>query len=353
MLTATCAHAAAPLPGFATPGVSAHLAALPRAPALCQRPSALPRSTRAGRRLPGAAPRIALTMSAARGDACLAAAAKALGGGDLVAAQENLDSARMEYIRAGVEDRNELVEEIRARVVSAMGRGPPSPRPPSPKAASPAAEFAQRMRLSKQEGDSVMAEAAKQLSQKEFETARALALKARELFQQAGSEIAREREPMVSNLISYITIEEERDALAKRRKAQKEREEQQLRELERRLEGVAMAAMGDLPVAASAKETPAPADAPAPPALPDVCIVVDNGSSRAASTLALRGICDKLSAAIGMPVVAASLAHADRAPAAELDGQKVACPSVPPAHADARCVRLAPRLRLYMSWHVI
>ena len=251
-----------------------------------------------------------------------------------MAAQENLDNARMEYIRAGVEDRNELVEEVRARVVSAMSRGmqfskvlyivalhsthtraltfwellsgPPSPKPPAKPPASPAAEFAQRMRLSKQEGDSVMAEAAKQLSQKEFETARALAFKARELFEQAGAEIAREREPMVSNLISYITVEEERVALAKRRKAQKEREEQQLRELEKRLEDVAMAAFmlpvdKDLPVAARAK--PAPADAPAPPARPDMCIVVDNGSSRAASTLALRGICDKLADAIGTTVV--------------------------------------------------
>ena len=277
-------------------------------------------------------------MSAARGDACLAAAAKALGGGDLVAAQENLDNARMEYIRAGVEDRNELVEEVRARVVSAMSRGkhfskvlyivalhrkytraltfcellsgPPSPKPQAKAPASPAAEFAQRIRLSKQEGDSVMAEAAKQLSQKEFETARALAFKARELFEQAGAEIAREREPMVSNLISYITVEEERVALAKRRKAQKEREEQQLRELEKRLEDVAMAAFmlpvdKDLPVAARAKQ--APADAPAPPARPDMCIVVDNGSSRAASTLALRGICDKLADAIGMTVVDAYL----------------------------------------------
>ena len=50
-----------------------------------------PRSTRACR----------LRMSAARGDACLAAAATALGAGDVVGAQENLDKARMEYMRAG------------------------------------------------------------------------------------------------------------------------------------------------------------------------------------------------------------------------------------------------------------
>jgi hypothetical protein len=40
-------------------------------------------------------------MSAARGDACLAAAATALGAGDYLGAQENLDKARMEYMRAG------------------------------------------------------------------------------------------------------------------------------------------------------------------------------------------------------------------------------------------------------------
>ena len=40
-------------------------------------------------------------MSAARGDACLAAAATALGAGDVVGAQENLEKARMEYMRAG------------------------------------------------------------------------------------------------------------------------------------------------------------------------------------------------------------------------------------------------------------
>ena len=43
-------------------------------------------------------------MSAARGDACLAAAANALGAGDIVGAQENLDKARMEYMRAGMAD---------------------------------------------------------------------------------------------------------------------------------------------------------------------------------------------------------------------------------------------------------
>ena len=42
-------------------------------------------------------------------------------------------------------------------------------------------------------------------------------------------QIAREREPMVGNLISYITLEEEREVLMKKREAKKANEEQVLR----------------------------------------------------------------------------------------------------------------------------
>ena len=152
-----------------------------------------------------------LVMSAARGDACLAAAAKALGDGDLAVAQENLENARLEYLKAGVEDRNELVEQIRTRIA---GAGMEPPRPPGKSSMSDtSAAFGERLRLAKQEGDTVLAEAARMLSQKEYESARILANKARELFERAGPAIARERAPIVGNLISYIQIEEERAVL--------------------------------------------------------------------------------------------------------------------------------------------
>ena len=151
-------------------------------------------------------------MSAARGDACLAAAAKALGDGDLAVAQENLENARLEYLKAGVEDRNELVEQIRTRIASAE-KEPPRPPAKASSMSDPSVAFGERLRLAKQEGDTVLAEAARMLSQKEYESARILANKARELFERAGPAIARERAPIVGNLISYIQIEEERAVL--------------------------------------------------------------------------------------------------------------------------------------------
>ena len=77
-----------------------------------------------------------------------------------------------------------------------------------------------------------MAEAAKMLSGRNYEAARMLALKAKDLFEKAGPEIAREREAALGNLMSYVQIEEEREALMKKRKARKEREEEELRKME-------------------------------------------------------------------------------------------------------------------------
>lgn len=48
--------------------------------------------------------------------------------------------------------------------------------------------------------------------------------------------------------------------------------------------------------------------------------LVDNGSRRAAATLSLRAIAARLSKACGRPVHPVSLQHADRVPAADLDG---------------------------------
>jgi len=128
-----------------------------------------------------------------------------------------------------------------------------------------------------------MAEAARMLSGKNYEAARMLAFKAKDLFEKAGPEIAREREAVLGNLISYVQIEEEREALMKKRKARKEREELELRKLEERLEDAAMAVMDlELGQKPPAKSTPASTRLPAlqvtnPDELPDLCILVDNG----------------------------------------------------------------------------
>jgi sirohydrochlorin ferrochelatase len=52
-----------------------------------------------------------------------------------------------------------------------------------------------------------------------------------------------------------------------------------------------------------------------------VCILVDNGSSRAASTLSLRNVAQRLQQRIGTRVVATSLKHSDKAPVSELGGE--------------------------------
>ena len=264
-----------------------------------------------------------LLMSAARGDASLAAAAKALGNGDLEGAQTNLENAQLEYLRAGVQDRNELVEQIRARVESAVGqRKPKSPL-------SPSGELGERLRLSKQEGDTVMAEATRMLSQKDYESARILADKARALFDKAGPEVARERAAVVGNLISYIQIEQERDLLMARRKRQKEREEEEARRLEQRLADAAEAALSvqfGSPVPSKTSLNQADASEGGVGGArrkADVCILVDNGSSRAASTLALRSLCARLQQRTGISaVIPASMAHSDKVPVDELGGQR-------------------------------
>ena len=51
-----------------------------------------------------------------------------------------------------------------------------------------------------------------------------------------------------------------------------------------------------------------------------VVLLVDNGSSRAAATRALRDIAQRLSVASGRPIFPVSLQHADKIPISELDG---------------------------------
>ncbi len=51
-----------------------------------------------------------------------------------------------------------------------------------------------------------------------------------------------------------------------------------------------------------------------------VVLLVDNGSSRAAATRALRDVAQRLSVASGWPISPVSLQHADKVPLSELDG---------------------------------
>lgn len=74
-----------------------------------------------------------------------------------------------------------------------------------------------------------------------------------------------------------------------------------------------------------------------------VVILIDNGSTRAAATLALRDIAARLSRQCGQPVHAASLQHADRIPARQLGGE------------PARLLRevLSDELRRDRRWFVV
>lgn len=74
-------------------------------------------------------------------------------------------------------------------------------------------------------------------------------------------------------------------------------------------------------------------------------ILLDNGSSRAASTRRLRGLAEAMAARIGEPVWPVSLLHADKAPLAELDG--VPAETLAPfldrrLAAGERCFLIAP-----------
>jgi hypothetical protein len=52
-----------------------------------------------------------------------------------------------------------------------------------------------------------------------------------------------------------------------------------------------------------------------------VCVLVDNGSSRAASTLSLRNVARRLEERIGIRVIATSLKHSDKASLSDLGGE--------------------------------
>ena len=176
-------------------------------------------------------------MSAARGDANLAEAAKALTTSRYIDAHNLLEEARFEYLKAGVTDRDELIKAIRKRIDDALNvmcaSSDPKPAQPSasqaaPQAGPPGMELSQRLRLAKQEGDDLMNQASKALGNREFLKARSLAEKARASFQAAGSSVARERENIVGNLLSYIQVEEERVEANRRRKLKQQKQEEEV-----------------------------------------------------------------------------------------------------------------------------
>lgn len=139
---------------------------------------------------------------------------------------------------------------------------------------------------------------------------------AAELFRLAGFAVAKDREPVLGNLRSSVLIEIERDELAAKRARKKAAEEAE----ERRLMGLGEA------VVAAAMYGSMPADNRGVGAGfqgQDVCIVVDNGSSRASSTVALRKVAARLEERVGglLKVLPVSLKHSDKASLEELGGQ--------------------------------
>ena len=139
---------------------------------------------------------------------------------------------------------------------------------------------------------------------------------AAELFRQAGFAVAKDREPVLGNLRSSVLIEIERDELAAKRARKKAAEEAE----ERRLLG-----LGEAVVAAAMYGSVPTTDQDIDDALEgqDVCIVVDNGSSRASSTVALRKLATRLEERMGglLKVLPASLRHSDKASLEDLGGQ--------------------------------
>jgi len=265
-------------------------------------------------------------MSAARGDANLAAAAQALTTSRFVDAHNLLEEARLEYMKAGVTDREELITAIRKRIDDALAvmcspsdskQTQSTASPSTGQAGSPGMELSQRLRLAKQKGDDLIAQASKALGNREFLKARSLAEKARASFQAAGSNVARERENIVGNLLSYIQVEEERAEANRRKKLKQQKQEEEVKKMAKRVEDALDASLA-LP---NDEEQIDPEDGTNQlSAKPDICILVDNGSSRASSTKLLRSIAEKLSKKTGTYVTPVSLAHADKTPVEELDG---------------------------------
>jgi len=265
-------------------------------------------------------------MSAARGDANLAEAAKALTTSRYIDAHNLLEEARFEYLKAGVTDRDELIKAIRKRIDDALNvmcsssdakPAQPSASQAAPQAGPPGMELSQRLRLAKQEGDDLINQASKALGNREFLKARSLAEKARASFQAAGSSVARERENIVGNLLSYIQVEEERVEANRRRKLKQQKQEEEVKQMAKRVEDALDSSLA-FPTDGEQAKTEEPTIESSPK--PDLCILVDNGSSRASSTKLLRSIAERLSKRTGVDVTAVSLAHADKTPAEELDG---------------------------------
>lgn len=119
-----------------------------------------------------------------------------------------------------------------------------------------------------------------------------------------------------------VMIELERDELVAKRASRKVAEEAEERRMLGLGEAVAAAALyGSIPQSDDG--------GPGEWNGQDVCILIDNGSSRPASTVALRDVARRLEEKVGggLRVVPASLKHSDKAPVEQLGGEPgVPCP---------------------------
>jgi len=218
---------------------------------------------------------------------------------------------RLEYEKAGVEDRDPLISEIENRLSEAQSR-----KTKALKDADPSQAMQQRMRLAKQEGDELMTQAATALGAKDFVGARELAEQAQQSFRAAGMVVYRERGVMVENLLSYIAVEEEREITTRKRKDREDKQQAEANKLMKRVETAVWGPDEPDNIATAPQTVEEDSNAKKP----DLCILVDNGSSRAGSTLQLRQIATSLSQRIGVEVVPASMMHANRAEVDDLGG---------------------------------
>ncbi|KAJ1488518.1 hypothetical protein T484DRAFT_3620486 [Baffinella frigidus] len=147
------------------------------------------------------------------GDKALKSAAFALGEGQIKWARRLCARARQEYKITGVNDREPLLIAIERRVDKEQDPKPPVVAP------TIASELANRLLMTRQEGDTFLYEASLALGAREFLKARMLVEEARASFKEAGEVVFREREQLVVNLIQYVMAEEERQEKMRRTQA--------------------------------------------------------------------------------------------------------------------------------------
>ena len=188
----------------------------------------------------------------APGDAELEGAACAMADGRLREALRLVKLARELYAGAGVTDRNDMVDAVQERVQRDLAA---AATPPHVLVGSPAHRLATS--VAKQEGDQLLVDASAALGRREFAEARALAEAARESFELAGPAVARDREPVVGNLLQYVAVEAERAERARRAAEREARDKEEEQRLQERL----AAALAGVPPPAPAPAASAPAPA--------------------------------------------------------------------------------------------